>query len=146
MQKKRLGIAGITPGMKLAEPITNSAGVTLMPAGIRLTPMFINRLQKWNVESLEVFVEKERESVSSPPTRVLKSRSATSVAIDLAAGQEEFARNIALEVSRRFANVKDNPLMMDLRVIVVKRLIGHGEDGFLNRLRLPQVPGAEAVK
>ncbi len=134
MEKQRLNIARITPGMKLAEPVTNSAGITLMPAGIRLTPLFINRLQKWNVEALEVFVEKERESVRS--TRVMRNRPASSptTAIGLTAEQEEFARQVATEVAKRFVNVKENPLMMELRAVAIRRLIAHGKDGPLNRM------------
>lgn len=135
LTKVKLDINQITPGMKLAEPITNASGVTLMPAGLRLTPMFIVRLKKWNLESLEVFVESAPRPAGDGQTRV---RNATSVAIgsgSLTAEQEEFARGVAIEVYKWFANVKDSPLMMQLRSVVTKRLVAHGPEGMINTMR-----------
>lgn len=133
MTKVRLNINEITPGMKLAEPITNSSGVTLMPSGIRLTPMFIVRLKKWNIESLEVFVEKRRATVPVEGQRPRDTN--TRVGVQMTAEQEEFARSIANDVSRRFVNVRENPLMMMLRNVAIKRLIAHGPDGMINVMR-----------
>lgn len=132
----------IVPGMTLAEPITNAGGVTLMPAGIRLTPMFIARIRKWNIETLDVFPEKPR----SPDTAV-RLRSSTSVRLRAAAAARppppppqseeavEFARATALEISRPFVGVKSNALMMALRAAVIKKLVRHGKNGVVNILR-----------
>ena len=134
-------IAQIAPGMKLAEPITNASGVTLMPAGIRLTPMFIARIKKWNIESLDVLVEKQR---SGSTTQRLNNQSSGSLPAQtpvyedentLTAEQEAFARSVALEISRPFVNVKDNPLMMQLRAVVIKRVVADGPKGVVNVLR-----------
>lgn len=132
--KVRLGIDQITPGMKLAEPITNASGVTLMPDGIRLTPMFINRLKKWNIESLEVVVER-RTGESSTTATVVRPQSTSTKVLGMTAEQEEFARSIAADVSRRFVNVRDNPLMMQLRSVAIRRLVAHGPGGMLNVMR-----------
>lgn len=138
MEKRTLSISQVSAGMRLAEPVTNANGITLMPAGIRLTPLFINRLKKWGIETLEVVAEKARETQSAPaPTR-----STTSRTVSLTAEQEEFARSIATEVSRWFVNVRNDELMMQLRSVVIKRLVAHGRRGFINLLR--RKPDADA--
>ncbi|MCC8190501.1 MAG: hypothetical protein LIP77_07690 [Planctomycetes bacterium] len=136
MKKVKLNINQITAGMKLAEPITNASGVTLMPAGIRLTPMFIVRLKKWNIETLEVFVEANRKSSTNTqiPQQAV-ARAQTTVRTTMTAEQEQFARTVATEVSRWFLNVRDNPLMMQLRASAVRRLVNAGPDGMINILR-----------
>lgn len=172
LNKVRLHLDKITPGMKLAEPITTPAGITLMPAGIRLTPMFLVRIKKWNVEELDVFIEKpasasthrtaaeQKQSGSESQTAHAQSRrekardpqradtkaNASSRPRDtkaLSAEEEEFARATAAEVSRAFVNVKQNPIMMQLRVAVIKRLIMHGRDGVVNVLRRASRPSGE---
>lgn len=129
--------------MKLAEPITNSAGITLMPAGIRLTPMFILRLKKWNVEAVEVYAEKTRNTTKTGIPNP-QARSAGTSTTSMTAEQERFARAIATEVSRWFVNVKDNPLMMMLRLAAIKRLIAHGPHGLLNVMRHPEGYGNQS--
>lgn len=156
LNKVRLNISKISPGMKLAEPITNPAGITLMPAGIRLTPMFIARIKKWNVQELDVFVEKPRDTslrTSKPaapkPTEVKPAAPqggkppapAVEQENTLTAEEEEFARATTVEISRPFINVKNNPIMMQLRAVVIRRLVMHGRDGAVNVLRRgPQQP------
>ena len=143
--------------MKLAEPITNSAGITLMPAGIRLAPMFIARIKKWNIDTLEVLVDKmrtdapgevepRRATVVRPRTPTsARERTGAAAGVDgaLSASQEEFARSVATDVSKVFLNVRQNPLMMQLRAIVIKRLVLKGPDSVVNSLRrgpLDEVP------
>lgn len=129
--------------MKLAESITNAGGITLMPAGIRLTPMFIARIKKWNIEELDVLVERKREtnSVRRPSGQAKQSPlAARGGAVDetLTAEQQEFARSVAVDVSRAFVNVKNNPLMMQLRAVAIKRLVMHGPNGIVNVIRSHQ--------
>ena len=138
MERTKLEIDQITPGMKLAEPITNASGITLMPAGIRLTPMFIARLKKWNVSTIEVFVEPNRDHSDDEDGKRPRRSSSTTTAV-FSAEQEEFARAVVSEVSRWFVNVRDNQLMMQLWGVVTKRLIAHGKNGLLNVMR--QTPG-----
>lgn len=145
VEKVRLDIAQITPGMKLAEPITNASGITLMPAGIRLTPMFIARIKKWNIGSLDVLVDKRNTDVESTRAaqrsgtsiRTGRSRNAQSSEQEppLTEEQEQFARSIAGEVSRAFVNMRGNPLMMMLRAVAIKRLVMAGPDAAINILR-----------
>ncbi len=131
--------------MKLAEPITNAGGSTLMPAGVRLTPMFLARLKKWNIDSVEVFVEIIH---GDPPgdspvgadgaprprhtTSIRKQRSGDGAT---AGAQEQFARSVAAEVARVFTNVRENPLMTQLGNIVIKRLVDKGPDSSITALR-----------
>lgn len=127
--------------MKLAEPIANSAGITLMPAGIRLTPMFIVRLKKWNIDTVEVFAEaapKGKTEVVAATRAAPKSSTSTA---GISAEQGEFARSIASDVSRWFMNVRENPLMMQLRNVVIKRLVAHGKTGMINIMRRPPESG-----
>lgn len=126
--------------MRLAQAITNSAGVTLMPADIRLTPMFILRLKKWNVETVEVYSERPRHTtrISAPAAGAPAGAASAATAPNMTAEQEQFARAIATEVSRWFVNVRDNPLMMMLRLSAIKRLVAHGPHGLLNLMRHPE--------
>lgn len=139
-------VSQISPGMKLAEPITNTNGLTLMPAGIRLTPMFIARLQKWNIEAVDVLADKQEDArpAAGETTVAPKPRPrAEDGEYTITAEQEAFARTVAMEISRNFVNVRDNPLMVQLRASAIKRLILHGPDGIINVLRRPQVQMAE---
>lgn len=152
LDKVRLSTEQITPGMKLGEPITNANGVTLMPSGIRLTPMFIARIRKWNIDFIDVYVDKRPDGAADPltedtpeqpaaddklPPAPEEGRSARLTAIRLSGEQQDFARSVALDISRAFVNVKDNPLMMQLRTVVIKRLVMHGPEGVVNRMRRP---------
>lgn len=135
MEKLRLPIARIAPGMKLAEPITNAGGVTLMPAGIRLTPMFIARIRKWNITALDVFVESKRAGGPPPPSANPLPPPPVDDENSIAREQEEFARSVAQEISRPFINVRDNPLMMQLRAVVIRSIVAQGQRGLFNLLR-----------
>lgn len=130
--------------MKLAEPITNASGITLMPAGIRLTPMFIARIKKWNIDALDVLVEKKRQDTDSIPAPAAPGGPAQAgrpavrpqeQEITLTAEQEQFARSVAAEVSRAYVNMRSNPLMMMLRAVTIKRLVMAGPDSVINALR-----------
>ncbi len=145
MIKRRLNLSQVTPGMKLAEPIANASGITLMPAGIRLTPMFIVRLQKWNIDTIEVFLDRPKEPASSAPNQPRMARSSTSPN-SLSAAHGEFAREIIEEVNVWFSNVRENPLMMVLRGIAIKRLVAHGRTGIINAMRHPPVSEGEGLE
>ena len=140
LEKIRLSIAQIGPGMKLAEAITNANGVTLMPAGIRLTPMFIARIKKWNIESLDVLVEKKAAQAALQNGGILPAARPYDDDDEddgMTEEQEAFARSLAIEVSRPFVNVRDNPLMLQLRAAVIRRLVAQGPDNIINVLRRP---------
>ena len=141
MDKQRLNLSQVTPGMKLAEPITNAGGVTLMPAGIRLTPMFIVRLKKWDIDTIEVFLDepKEKTHAASSQTKSVKQSNTSSIA--LAEAQSEFAKAIVDDVNVWFSNVRENQLMMELRAVAIKRLVAHGPNGMINRMRHPEEAG-----
>ncbi|MDR1744861.1 MAG: hypothetical protein LBS30_03815, partial [Planctomycetota bacterium] len=59
---------------------------------------------------------------------------------ELSGEREEFARAIAVEISRPFVNVKSNPLMMQLRASVIRKLVLHGKNGAVNIMRRPSAP------
>ncbi len=148
VNKTRLPISQVTPGMKLAEPIMNAAGITLMPAGIRLTPMFIARIRKWRIDALDIIVDAARGEITDENFPRTRSSGKTTVVIsrkrhDRPAGddvplpesREQFARAVAAEISRTFVNVRNSPLMMQLRAAVIKRLVRDGPDSAVNVLR-----------
>lgn len=149
VEKITLPVDQITPGMRLAEPITNANGIALMPSGIRLTPMFIARIKKWNIKTLEVIVEEGGGKQAPADVTVSPTEEDAAEAEEdsgFSAEQEEFARSVAGEVAKRFVNVKNNPLMVQLRAVVIRRLVLHGPDGIVNILRRapggrPPLPG-----
>ena len=134
VDKISLRLEEITPGMHLAEAITDAGGVTLIPAGIRLTPMFISRISKWGLTRLEIRAE------DAPAKGAVPKPAANAAPPAPAAGKpppelEEFVRGVAGEVSGWFVNVKDNPLMARLRVAAIRGLVAHGKTGWLNLAR-----------
>lgn len=144
MASTKVEVGQLAPGMRLAEPVHNASGTTLMPAGIRLTPMFIVRLKKWGVTNVTIEVEAKPE----PPAASLNPASMTTLTrqlVESPAGAEasQFARDIAQEVMAWFANIKDDPLMHQLRNIAIKKLIAHGEAGVLNVMRRGRAERAE---
>ena len=49
---KRIGIGEAHPGMKLAKPVENSAGMILYGEGMELTVQMIGKLETLNIESI----------------------------------------------------------------------------------------------
>ncbi len=146
MNKVRVKTDQLTPGMKLGEPITNANGVVIMPSGIRLTPMFIARIRKWNIDTIDVYAEKkadaaatsdpdETASAAEPASDPEQTRDTKVLSDRLSTEQADFARTLALEISRTFVNVKNDPLMMQLRTVAIKRLVYHGRNGVVNLMR-----------
>lgn len=136
MGKIRLKINQVTPGMKLAENLTTAEGATIMPVGIRLTPLFINRLAKWGVETLEVFQDDGPDAAANDePAPAADDATARTAA---SRRQEAFARAITAEVAPWFANVRNDPLMMELRAIAIKKLVAIGPGHMINRIRRPE--------
>ncbi|MCD8351631.1 MAG: hypothetical protein LUC93_13570 [Planctomycetaceae bacterium] len=144
MSKVRVRTDQLTPGMKLGEPITNANGVTIMPSGIRLTPMFIARIRKWNIDAIDVLQETKAAATSDageattevgPEAEAQSSQNTRQLSDRLSNEQADFARTVALEISRTFVNVKNDPLMMQLRTVAIKRLVYHGRNGVVNLMR-----------
>jgi hypothetical protein len=149
VDKVRLDTEKLAPGMKLGEPIIGANGVTLMPSGIRLTPMFIARIRKGNIARINVYVDKrpddatdveetpghDRNESGHAPAGSGGGRPRHDTAVRLSRDQQDFIRSVATEVSRVFVNVMENPLMAQLRAATIKRLVMHGPDGVVNRMR-----------
>ena len=136
MSKKKVATTNLVSGLRLAEKITNSSGITVIPFGVRLTPLFINRLAKWGIDSVDVIVSETTVTESSV---TLKHGTTTNIAINAKTGNsvalQEFARDVTAEVTLRFKNLQDDELMMRLRSIALKKLIADGPHCKLNRLR-----------
>ncbi len=122
--------------MKLAEPILGAGGSTLMPAGIRLTPMFLARIRKWNIEALDVFADSAPADAAPEDTSASARRKASVRRSGLVTGDREaFAHAVAADIARVFSNVRENPLMMQLRSIVIRHLVERGPDSSVGALR-----------
>ena len=132
MDKKKVRVANLAPGMKLAENIANSSGITLMPEGVRLTPMFIAKLSKWGIEEVEIQVDADEarsrvgSHITNPGIAAMPNASVE---------QREFVEAVSMEVAETFANVVDNPLMMQLRKIALKKRVADGPNGLLASFR-----------
>ncbi|MDR1612947.1 MAG: hypothetical protein LBT97_09215 [Planctomycetota bacterium] len=145
MDKKRLPLSQIVPGMILAEDIANAAGPALISKGIRLTPMFISRLRKWGFETIDVFLPeqesgKQNGTPGSGGSRVIAGQVGRSA---VTPEQEEFVKSVTRDVSIWFQNLREDPLMMQLRVLAIKKLIAIGPDAMLNQLRTADKGGGE---
>lgn len=121
-----IGIDAIKPGMRLAKPLLDSGGATLLPAGIRLTPIFASRIRKWGITAIEV-ESRETRAALSPSGRSIASIPAAAPAPELE--KNPLAEQIAREVESRFVNVADDALMMRLRDIAIRRLVAAGRKG-----------------
>ncbi|MDR1518762.1 MAG: hypothetical protein LBU23_01275 [Planctomycetota bacterium] len=136
MATLKLSIDAVTSGMRLAEALTDAGGAVLIPAGIRLTPIFVNRIKKWGIKSIAVLTDDSASETAPAAPAVIAS--APPPAPIPTPENEEFAGRVADWVSGRFANVGDDPLMTALRDIVVRHLAAHGNDGPLAKaLNLP---------
>jgi hypothetical protein len=139
LEKTRLDISQITAGMRLAEPIGSAGGVTLMPAGIRLTPMFIARIKKWNIGTLEVFVDNmPADALEEQPAASTRRKTGVRERGDdgsVSEAREQFARAVAAEMAKVFNNVRENQLMMRLRSIALKRIVAKGANSPIAVLR-----------
>ena len=61
---RRVVIEELTPGMILAKPVTNAAGLVVLPSGAELDEATLPRLQRLGLASL--FIEGEAGEARSP--------------------------------------------------------------------------------
>ncbi len=137
MAKQTILVSEVTPNMKLAEPIVNASGMTMIPRGVRLTPIFISRLVKWGIVEVEILVEDSAGQAQTSTSRRGKSTT-TSTSVgggDVGADLIKFVAKIKSEVDEVFSNMSDNPLMLALKTLVIKKLIADGPNGRLDLLR-----------
>ncbi len=91
------------PGMKLAKPVVNENGVVLIGAGIELTEGIIHTLERKEIDRVVVEGSPLGEIVRPPEER-----------ID--------------ELNVRFSNVGDNPVMMHIKELFVRRILKKAEE------------------
>jgi len=102
---QKIPLKRATPGMKLAKPVVNDRGMTLVGAGTQLTEDTIDRL---------VGMEVHRITVEGHP-------------IDT--GQEEKSLDQMLgELDKRFRKVKDDPLMKKIKNMISEVLKEQAKD------------------
>jgi hypothetical protein len=110
-------------GMVLAKPITDEHDRVLVAAGMRLSPAIITRLPKWGVKKLWIHVADEREELG----REDESTSGDQAGREQAAVVDAaFTRHVAARVLKRFALVKDDPLMGELMKLALRHLVASG--------------------
>jgi len=118
MAKKRIPIEEVQPGMTLAEPISDRTGRVIVAAGMKLSPVVISRLGKWNVAS--VTVEVEETSVHAPVGGGEAAGAADGAAPSTSESAEISERMIRLE--HVFARAGENPVMVALHELARKHL------------------------
>ena len=118
-----IDVDAIRPGMLLAKPLLDSRGGILLPAGIRLTPIFASRIRKWGIAVIEVESHDTRVALS-PNDRTIVPPPEAAPAPE--PERDPLAEQFVGEVDERFINVADNALMMTLRGIVIRRLLADG--------------------
>ena len=79
---KRVVIEELTTGMILAKPVTNNAGLVVLPVGAELDEATLSRLQRLGLTS--VYVEGESGDASGKTLYVLDSRGRDTVALTTA--------------------------------------------------------------
>jgi hypothetical protein len=93
----RIPLRDVTPGQRLARPITNASGVVLIQAGAELTPALLSRLESMGVDG--VFVPAAAGAADLPPLE-----------------------DALAEIEARFAGHDADEWMMALRDIVKAQL------------------------
>lgn len=98
LQKKMVALAEVMPGMALANDVTDAQGNRLLGAGTALTERHLEQLARRGVETVEVLARLELS-------------------------EEELTRRraaIEAELEQRFRKVADQPLMRQLRALVLE--------------------------
>ena len=89
-------------------------------AGSRLTPALIHRLQKWGVAS--VLIEDEGGTSSDAQREAAADAQAKQDRIpDFL--DEQYMRQVAVEINTRFRLVKDQPVMEMIKKIAFKKIV-----------------------
>ncbi len=106
--------------MVLGQDITDENGRTIVPDGARLTPMYIKRLSKWGVSAV---------AIRDEDTATLRRENSPAREIIQSATQEEreYMRRVAERTQKRFQKITGNPLMEELKRLVVRHLILSGK-------------------
>ncbi len=87
----RVPVDKLKPGMKLAKPVTNPSGMTLLGEGTELTDELIERLNNMNITSVHI------EGASKP---------------------QKPKEELLAELDARFEKTKDKPYMSTLKKLV----------------------------
>ncbi len=98
----RIPIDMITPGMCLAEPVTNENGLVLINEGTELTETIIEKLKNMNLQSLRIKGE---------------------------SGPSNTKEEMLAALDERFKRVKSKPLMITIKNIIkehIEELYGSG--------------------
>lgn len=98
----RIPIDMITPGMRLAEPVTNKNGLILINEGTELTETIIEKLKNMNLQSLRIKGE---------------------------SGPSNTKEEMLAALDERFKRVKSKPLMITIKNIIkehIEELYGSG--------------------
>lgn len=128
MATKRCPVDQAQPGMLLGQPILDDKGRTIVPAGSRLTPAHIKRLDRWGIDHItitdedsETALSRIREEEGLPPEKP---------EIEQPSGEDrDKMRRIAEAIQERFSDIKDNPLMEKLKLMAVRHLVVESKEG-----------------
>lgn len=99
--------ADLKPGMKLAQPLKDLAGRTLLKEGAELTEQYIARIRSWGFEEISV----QGAGEAPPPPPVIGYRIAG----------RSYAE-VAAEVERRFGLSAGDPHLARVKAAVLARI------------------------
>jgi len=99
--------ADLKPGMKLAQPLKDISGRTLLKEGAELTEQYIGRIRSWGFEELDVHGAGE----AAPPPPVIGYRV-----------EGRSYAEVAAEVERRFSLSAADPTLARVKAAILARI------------------------
>lgn len=97
----RLPLDNVTPGMVLAEPVSNREGTLLLNAGVHATESSIRMLKSWGICSICV----NAESASNVPEASSKA--------------EAVRKAVSQTVDDRFTEMPDHPVVEEIKRVSI---------------------------
>jgi hypothetical protein len=120
---RKIQTMDIEDGMVLAEEVRDNQGQVLLNTGDKLRKTYISKLQAWGVK--EVVVEgKETAQGNESPAAQQQADNAL---------PPEMEERIMARITRRFANVIDDPLMRSLMAIAAKHVLARAAKKYAGR-------------
>ena len=101
----KLGIEVLKPGMILDQPVRNRQGVLLLEAGARITKKNIRIFKSWGVS--EIMIKGDPANAKNK----IKPR------------QTRVAESVQLQLKKRFSDVLDDPVMVEIYKAARNQLI-----------------------
>lgn len=99
----KISIDKAEPGMVVTDGVTNDKGMILLPPGTELSETLINRLKKWNVQTVTV----KGDSTASGESEQDNSG-------DAIFQQQQMDEELEQRIEKKFEPVMNDPVMADI--------------------------------